>query len=44
MLPGKQTGASHDYPGTIGAVKHLMLGSVVENVVRHAPCTVLVVR
>jgi len=28
----------------ITALKHLMLGSVVENVVRHAPCSVLVVR
>ncbi|MDZ4289682.1 MAG: universal stress protein [Prosthecobacter sp.] len=28
----------------VSAVKHLMLGSVVENVVRHAPCSVLVVR
>jgi nucleotide-binding universal stress UspA family protein len=28
----------------ITALKHLMLGSVVENVVRQAPCSVLVVR
>ena len=32
--------ATHGHTG----LKHFMLGSVTENVVRHAPCPVLVVR
>lgn len=28
----------------VGRLKHLLLGSVAENIIRHAPCPVFVVR